>query len=182
MSNVSAAKPGVGGGIWMAPEGTTMPTDASSALNSAFHSLGYVDDQGVTRKISLDTTIVKAWGGGVVAVLDNSKTETFKFRLIEPDNLDVLGLTFGEATGALSTGITAKSSAGNREPHAFVISMLEANDVHHRISIPSAVVTDIGDIQYVDNKVVGFDITLTAIEDSSGYTAYDYMKTISSST
>lgn len=178
MSNVTAAKPGVGGGIWMAPAGTAVPTDASTALSSAFSSLGYVDENGVIRGISLDTQVVKAWGGDVVAVLHNAKTETFKFRLIEADDLNVLALTFGEATGSLSAGITAKSTAPTGERHAFVISMIEADDVHHRICIPDAVVTDIGDIQYVDNNVVGCDITITAIADSSGNTAYDYMKTI----
>lgn len=180
MSNVTAAKPGVGGGIWMGPTTATLPTDASTALSNDFASLGYVDENGVIRNISLDSQVVRAWGGAVVAVLQNSKTETFKFRFIEPDDLNVLGLTFGEATGSLSAGITAKSTAPAGERHAFVISMVETNDIHHRIVIPDAVVTDIGDIQYVDNQVVGFELTITAIEDSSGNTAYDYMKTVSS--
>lgn len=181
MSNVTAAKPGVGGGIWMAPEGSTLPTDAATALNAAFNSLGYVDENGVTRNISKDTQVVKAWGGAVVAVLNNGKTETFKVRMIEADNLDVLGLTFGDAAGTLQSGITVKSTAPKDVPHAFVVSMLEANNIHHRIVIPSGVVTDVGEIQYVDNKVVGFDLTITAIEDSDGNTAYDYMKTVSGS-
>lgn len=181
MSNVTAAKPQVGGGIWMAPTGSTLPTDASTALAAAFKSLGYVDENGVTRAISLDTQTVKAWGGAVVAVLQNGKTETFRFRLLEPDNLDVLGLTFGEASGTLANGITVKSTRPEEKPQSFVISMLEANNVHHRIVIPQGVVTNIGEIQYVDNAVEGFELTITAIEDASGNTAYDYLKTVTPS-
>ena len=180
MSNVSAAKPGVGGGVWMAPAGTTLPTDASTALAEAFQSLGYVDENGVTRSTSLDTQVVNAWGGDVVAVLGNKKTETFKFKCIEPDNLDVLGLTFGEATGTLADGITVKSKADLTTPRSFVISTLLANNIHQRLVIPSGVVTAVGDVEYVDSKVLGAEVTITAIADSDGVTCYEYLKTVTS--
>ena len=178
MSKASAAKPGVGGGIWTAPTGTTLPTDASTALNSAFGSLGYVSEAGFTRSVKRDSNVVHAWGGAVVAVLGTKKTETFKFKLIEPSNIAVLGLTFGEATGTLSDGITVKSTADISTPKAYVISTIMADNVHQRIVIPSGVVTDVGDIQYVDNDVVGFELTITATEDDNGNTAYEYQKTI----
>ena len=40
--NVTAAKPKVGGAVWRAPLGTTLPTDAKTALDKAFKSLGYI--------------------------------------------------------------------------------------------------------------------------------------------
>ncbi len=182
MANVSAVKPAVGGGVWIAPEGTTLPTDASTALASAWKSLGYIDENGVTRGIEKDTTTVNAWGGDVVAVLSNKKTETFQFKCIEPDNLDVLGLTFGSATGALATGITVQSTAAQDTAHAMVISTLLKDGIKQRICIPSAVVTAVGNVQYVDNAVLGFDLTLTAIADSNGVTAYEYMVAASAPT
>lgn len=178
MANVSPAKPGVGGGIWLAPFGSTLPTDASTALDNAFAALGYVSEDGVRRNISRTTTVVHAWGGDPVAVLSNAKTETFKFKLIEPDRIDVLGLTFGEATGTLAAGITVKSKADISTPHAFVISTILDNSVHQRIVIPEGVVTEVGEIVYKDNEVIGFELTITAIADSAGNTAYEYLKTV----
>ena len=178
MAKASAAKPGVGGGIWFAPAGTTLPTDASTALNSACASLGYVSEDGVTRNISRDNTVIYAWGGEPVASLGTKKTETFKFKLIEPSNVSVLGLTFGEATGDLTNGITVTSKTDISTPRSFVISTIMADNVHQRIVIPSGVVTDIGEITYVDNDVVGFELTISAMADSSGNTAYEYQKTI----
>ena len=175
MSLVTASKAAVSGGIWMAPEGTTLPTDATTALDNAFKSLGYVSDAGVTRNISRENTVVNAWGGQTVAVLNGKKTETFKYKCIEADNVDVLGMTFGEATGTLANGIAVKSTGAQGTPHAFVIESILSGDVHQRIVIPSAVVTDIGDIVYVDNDVVGYDTTLTAIADALGVTAYEYL-------
>lgn len=181
MQKASAAKPNVGGGIWSAATGSTLPTDASTALDAAFSSLGYVSDAGVTRKINRSSNVVNAWGGDVVAVLSSKKTETFKFKLIEPNNIGVLGLVFGEATGDLTNGITVKSKADISTPRSFVISTILANNVHQRIVIPSAVVTDIGDIVYKDDDIIGFDLTITAIADASGNTAYEYQKTIAAS-
>lgn len=40
--NVSAAKPKIGGAIYAAAIGTTLPTDTDTALDAAFKSLGYV--------------------------------------------------------------------------------------------------------------------------------------------
>lgn len=175
---VSAAKPAVGGGIWMGDMTAALPTNASAALSAAFKTLGYVSEDGVTRAISRDNTVVHAWGGDPVAVLSNNKTETFQFKLIEADNLDVLGLTFGEASGALATGITVKSKADISAPHRFVISTILADNIHQRICIPEGVVSEIGEMVYRDNEVIGFDVTITAMADSAGITAYEYMQTI----
>lgn len=42
-SYVSTGKPGVAGGVWVAPLGTTLPTDATTALDTTkFTCLGYV--------------------------------------------------------------------------------------------------------------------------------------------
>lgn len=175
MSLVSAAKPGVSGGIFMGPKTATLPTDATTALDSAFKSAGYVSDAGVTRSLSKENTVVNAWGGAVVAIINGKKTETFKFKLIDIDDVDVLGLTFGEASGALETGITVKSNSDQSTPHAFVIETVLAENVLQRIVIPEGVLTDVGDIVYVDNDIVGFDLTITAIADSDGVTAYTYL-------
>lgn len=178
MKQVSPAKPGVGGGVWVAPFDSTLPTDAGTALDVAFKSMGYVDEKGVTRNISRSNTVKHAWGGEPVAVLSNQKTETFKWKCIEPSNIDVLGLTFGEASGTLAEGITVKSKADISTPHAFVVSTIMSNNVHQRMVIPEGVVTDIGDIVYQDNELVGFELTITAIADEQGNTAYEYQKTI----
>lgn len=176
MSEITAAKPAVGGGIWTAPAGSTLPTNASTALDAAFKSLGAVSDAGVTRSMSKESTVVNAWGGQVVAVLNAKKTETFKFKLLEADNIDALGLAYGEATGTLATGITVKSTGAQPDPQSYVIETILANDVHQRVVIPAGIVTAVGDVVYVDNDVIGFDLTITAIADDDDVTAYEYMQ------
>lgn len=50
--NVSTPKPKVGGAIFSAPLGTTLPTDATTALNVAFKGLGYVSEDDIRIAIA----------------------------------------------------------------------------------------------------------------------------------
>lgn len=172
---VSAAKPMIGGGIWTAPAGTAAPTDATTALGEAFKTLGYISEDGVDRSTKKDTEVVKAWGGNVVAVLGKGKTETIKFTMLDADNVTGLGLTYGEATGTLATGITVKSTAAQDPVQCYVVDMILADNVRQRLVVPRGVVTDVGDVTYSDSKVEGHEVTITAMEDSAGVTVYEYL-------
>jgi hypothetical protein len=166
---VSAAKPKIGGGIWTAPYGTAVPTDATTALSEAFVSLGYISEDGVARSTKKESTTVKAWGGTVVAVLGGGKTETLKFTMLDADNVTGLGLIYGEATGTLATGITVKSTSDPDPVQCYVVDMILADNVRQRLVVPAAVVTDVGDVTYADGKVEGHEVTITAMEEPTRY-------------
>lgn len=181
-SNVSAGKPKVTGAIFMAPIGTTLPTDSTTALNSAFVELGYASDAGVVNSESRETETIKAWGGDTVLKPFTGKEDTFKFTLIEALNVDALKLVYGESnvSGSLANGITIKSAAEDLEYHSFVIEMV-LNGAVKRIVIPSAKVTEVGDITYADGEAIGYDTTLSCVPDATGGTHYEYIKAVSNS-
>ena len=181
-SNVSAGKPKVTGAIFIAPVGTTLPTDSTTALNSAFVELGYASDAGVVNSESRETETIKAWGGDTVLKPFTGKEDTFKFTLIEALNVNALKLVYGDSnvTGDLTNGISIKSAAEDLDYHSFVIEMVLSGAVK-RIVIPSAKVTEVGDITYADGEAIGYDTTLSAVPDAAGGTHYEYIKAVSNS-
>lgn len=181
-SNVSAGKPKVTGAIFIAPVGTTLPTDSTTALVSAFVELGYASDAGVVNSESRETETIKAWGGDTVLKPFTGKEDTFQFTLIEALNVNALKLVYGDSnvTGDLTNGISIKSAAEDLDYHSFVIEMV-LNGAIKRIVIPSAKVTEVGDITYADGEAIGYDTTLSAVPDAAGGTHYEYIKAVSNS-
>jgi hypothetical protein len=174
---VTSAKPKVGGSIYSAPIGTALPTDATTALNTAFKCLGYVSDDGVQNSDDRKTTDIKSWGGDIVNSVQTEKTDTFKYTLIEALNVDVLKEIYGDSnvTGDLDTGITVKSNSTELDEHVIVIEMVLRNNVLKRIVLPSAKVTDVGEIKYKDGDNVGYETTVTCFPDDNSNTHYEYI-------
>ena len=177
-SNVSTGKPKVTGAIYRAPKGTTLPTDATTALGAAFKELGHVSEDGVTNTQNMDVSVIKAWGGVVVLRSLNELGDEFKFALIETENVDVLKSVYGEGNVTVdasgNTAVTIK--ADDPEEAVWVIELALRGGIPRRIVIPDAAITARDDIVYNDSDPIAYGITLSAYpyEAFSGGTHREY--------
>ena len=177
-ANVTAAKPNISGAVSSAPLKTALPQNAKTALNEAFKTLGYISEDGLTNENSPESEEVKAWGGQTVLSSQTDKKDTFKFKLIESLNVEVLKEVYGadNVTGTLTTGITVKTNANELPEHSLVIDMMLKNGSVKRIVIPRGKVSEIGEIGYKDGEPIGYELTITALPDDQGNTHYEYMQ------
>ena len=177
---VTTGKPKKTGAIFRAPYGTTLPTTSVATLDSAFKLLGYVSEDGVTNSNSPETATVKAWGGDTVLTTQNEKNDTFSFKLIEALNADVLKTVYGDnnVSGASVTdtnGITVTANADELPVSSWVIDMIVNGNYIKRIVIPAGKVSEIGDIEYVDDDAVGYEITVSCMPDETGMTHKEFI-------
>ena len=162
VNNVSAGKPKIGGAVFVAPIGTELPEDVTTQLNAAFKGLGYCSDDGITNTNSPETEEQKAWGGDTVLNMQASKADTFKLKLLEVLNVDVLKTVYGE-------------NNVETEQVSWVFDMILKGAVK-RIVIPQASISELGDIVYKDNEATGYELTIAAVADKEGNTHYEYIK------
>ena len=182
-TNVSTGKPNVTGSVYRAPLGTALPTDATTALNSAFKHLGYVSEDGLVNANGPETDSIKAWGGDTVLGLQSEKQDTWKLTLIEVLNKYVQEAVYtsDNVSGDLDTGITIKANSKEMEEACWVFDMLMRGDVLKRVVLPDAKISELGDIVYKDDEAIGYEITLLATPDATKNTHYEYIKKAGSS-
>lgn len=176
--NVSTGKPNPAGGVWVAPLNTTLPTDATSQLDGAFKCLGYVSDAGVENANDLNVSVIKAWGGNIVYRSLTELNDTFKFALIESENIDALKSVYGDDNVTVTAGGDIKIDVVAEDPEelVWVIELKLRGDRAKRIIIKDGAVTARDSIKYTDGDPIAYGITVSAYPDSSGKTHYEFIE------
>lgn len=176
-NQVSVGKPKISGAIYSAPIGTTLPTDATTALAAAFKPLGYVGEDGLVHSNSMTRDNFRAWGGDIVYSALSQKTDSFRYTLIESLNADVLKFVHGDGnvTGSLTTGIAVKGNGIDPGEKSIVVEMILRGGGTKRIVIPRGILNELGDVTYRDNEVIGYACTMLGMADDDGNTYYEYI-------
>lgn len=179
VSNVSAGKPKVAGAIYRAPLGTKLPTDAATALDTAFKDMGYISEDGIVNSNSPSTEKIKAWGGQVVLIVSTEKPDTFKLTFLEALNPNVLETVYGAGNVTVDSQartINVVSNAEELDRYVYVADIAMRGGALKRIVIPNGALSELGDIVYKDDTAIGYETTLDGLPDSAGNNHYEYIK------
>jgi hypothetical protein len=178
VAQIAAPSANVAGGMWRAPLGTALPTDTTTALDAAYVSLGYVDEDGLTRTEDRPNTPQFAWGGAKVASLQQHYNLTFKFKLMQPLDADVMKAVHSDGNVSVTA---ATQSAGTITTVAFnpTLNVNAAWCVESfyqlatlRFAIPRARVTQVEPVQWTHKTLALYNVTLEAFPDSQGNFGY----------
>lgn len=175
-TNVTVGKPKVSGAVYRAPIGTTLPTDATTALDAAFVSLGYVSEDGLSNNNELSVEATKAWGGNIVLRSLTEMNDEFALTLIETKNVDVLKAVYGDSNVSVDAddNVTVDVIAEDPEEAVWVFELALRGGIARRIVIPDGAITSRDEITYNDSDAVGYGITISAYPDASAKTHVEY--------
>lgn len=164
----------VSGAVYVAPTGTTAPTDSSTALNAAFTDLGYVSADGIAETIDRSTNQIRAWqNGSLVREVTSEGTYTVSMTFLET-NQDVLELYYGATiTGGALDG--DPTTTGGRK--SFVIDVVDGATVE-RTYIPSGEITAVGERTLASGEAIGYNVTITAYADAGSTTFKKFFSTL----
>lgn len=177
-ANVSTGKPNVSGAVYVAPKGTTLPTDATTALGASFTCLGFVSEEGLTNNNEMDVSEIKAWGGAIVYRSLNGLTDNFALALIESENVDVLKNVYGDTnvTVDANDNVTVNVKAEDPQEKVWVFELSLRGGRAKRIVIPDGAVTAREAITYNDSDAIAYGITVSAYPDSNSKTHIEYLE------
>ena len=184
--NVLAGIAGQGGTAnlaWFAKLGTTLPTDATTALPAAYLTAGYVTEAGLTISSATATTDITAYGvstpvrtlvtgttltGSLTFLETNAVTQAIFRRLPLPG--DTGGPTVTPATGAL-----AMTEGPSRvQSYVAVFTASDGTNLIRKVC-PNIQITDRGDEVISQAAAITYPVTFTAYPDSTGIAVYSYL-------
>ena len=175
---VTAAKPRTTGVIYRAPLGTALPTDATTALASAYKTLGKLSEDGFTNNYERSSEDIREMGGAVVLTVQTETKDTFKFKLIDALDPDALKASYGDAkvSGTLAAGMEVTVDGSEPEESVWVLETIMRDGVFQRIVIPDGKVSEMGEVVYRRNEAVGYELTITALlDETAGFNHKTYI-------
>lgn len=174
---VATGKAKVSGAIYRAPlsQSLVLPTDPTTALASDFVCLGFVSEDGLTNGRTSETEDFKDWNGNVIYSSLTSQEDTFKFTLVEVLNKDVLKTVYGDDSVTDEDDYTKISVSAKDLPACAWVIETVLNGKAKRIVLPNAKVSEVGDVVYQANALLGYETTLSSLPDADGNTHYEYI-------
>jgi len=167
---------GSDGAVYVAPVGSTGPTDVATALDAAFVHLGYTSEDGVEWTPGMDVTEINAWQSFYpIRHITTSRSLEVGFSLLQWNEASIK-LAFGGGTVTATAGppayYTYVPPAPEDVDYRALVVEWEDGAKDYRLHIPRAMVTGVGAIPLQRSNPAGLDLTfsLAALDGANPFT------------
>lgn len=156
------------GAVYVAPVGTTAPTDYDSTLDAEFKDVGYLSEDGVSITPNETATDLKAWQKGrTVKTIRRGESITVTFTMIETRSEDAQKTYWGSGATVGGGEIDVEDLSGSI-PVALVIDTVD-DDLGVRYYFPKATLADRGAITLLGTNYVSYPVTFTVKHDGTRF-------------
>ena len=154
----------VTGMFYHAPAGTTLPTDASATLPTAWKEVGDISQDGISLSKDMSVENLKNWGNELKRNFLTEHTETVQAPVIST-NVESLKTVLGEDNVTASGNkITANLSAASLPPEeAFLFRMKDDDDVII-VACSKGQITALESISFTPGGAITWTPTITALD------------------
>lgn len=165
------------GEVWVAPYGTTIPTDMSAVDFNAYDTLGYISEEGFTYTSEMNVSEIMSWQSkGPIRIPENSRITRFAMSLMEWNDAAVEVFFGGGSFTSLGGGIERFNppDPGTVTEWTVIFDTRDGN-VDYRWVFDKAVLTEAGDVQFTKDAAALLPVTLTALggtDGSAGWRVY----------
>lgn len=165
------------GAVAIATIGTSAPTDARTALPSAWTTGGYISEDGLSMSVSRSTETIRDWSKAAVRDLLTEFTGELSFQFLQIDEF-ALDRVFGASNVTKTAATTTKPeqlsvAIGAELPpvEAWCFSMKD-EDRRVRLYVPKGQVTEIEDVSFKPDEGQVIGVTVKTYDDGTGNSIY----------
>lgn len=174
--NVSSTKGVRGGYIFVAPVGTTLPTDYSTALLPDYKCLGFISEDGYVETVDSDSEDLVDMNGDLMDSPQTSRVESAQLTLAEIKAM-TLKLMYGDENVTDKAGvITVKHNGNSNGTWVVVLDLLLKNNRKWRKVVPLFQCSELDDLTLAVGELAARALTAKYLTDGDGNTCYDYIQ------
>lgn len=165
------------GEVYVAPVGTTLPTDPTTALPSEWVGLGLITTDGASLAVAPEIQDIMSWQSRQAVrreLINQEVTATFA---LQQWNEETIPLAFGGGEVTNPSGSVFRyelPTSGALDERAMVIDAIDG-DVHQRWILPRGNVTDAVEVSMVRDAEQQLPIAFKALQPDDGGTSLIYL-------
>ena len=165
--NVSVGKGAAGAYAWIAPYGTALPTDNTTAIAPTYKVLGFIDENGVTFADSTSPTDYNDMSGNAIATTPGAVTKTASFVPVELKK-STLDIIYGAANVEDAEGVIEYTDKGpDQTLWTIVFDFVLGADRKWRVVVPQCRLKEMADLTINYQTLVGRQNTMAVLYDST---------------